>query len=169
MSEFIENEDDRKAFGHTVFCDDIRQELGGKVSFIGAYSGTLIVHTPFPIALPRFGLAVTYFEKHGACSGPVSLRIYFPGDESTSPSIDAELPIEEIRKQALAAKQEAGLPPSRFIRLDTQMVLNALVLKSIGVIRVRAVSTNETVRLGALRITQQLPPTAPQNETKPQT
>jgi hypothetical protein len=32
----------------TIFCDDIRHELGGKLSYIGVYSGRLIV-PDFPV------------------------------------------------------------------------------------------------------------------------
>jgi hypothetical protein len=41
----------------TLFCDDIRQEVGGKLSFIGAYSGGLFVEG-FPVTLPRLCLFV---------------------------------------------------------------------------------------------------------------
>jgi hypothetical protein len=41
----------------TIFCDDIRHELGGKVSYIGVYSGRLFLPT-FPLALPKLCLAM---------------------------------------------------------------------------------------------------------------
>jgi hypothetical protein len=28
-------------WGYTIFCDDIREEIGGKVSLIGIYAGTM--------------------------------------------------------------------------------------------------------------------------------
>ena len=42
----------------TLFCDDIRQEIGGKFSYIGVYSGGLFVPT-FPITLPKLCLAMS--------------------------------------------------------------------------------------------------------------
>lgn len=39
----------------TLFCDDIRHELGGKLSFIGVYSGGLFVPA-FPATLPKLCL-----------------------------------------------------------------------------------------------------------------
>jgi len=41
----------------TLFCDDIRHEMGGKLSFIGAYSGELLVPA-FPARLPKLCLFV---------------------------------------------------------------------------------------------------------------
>ena len=40
----------------TTFCDDIRQEIGGKLSYMGVYSSDLYVGG-FPITLPKFCVA----------------------------------------------------------------------------------------------------------------
>ena len=45
-------------FVHAIFCDDMRQEMGNKVSFMGCYQGELFV--PFaPVALPKLCVFVT--------------------------------------------------------------------------------------------------------------
>lgn len=41
----------------TIFCDDIRQEVYGKLSFIGVYSNRMYVKH-FPVTLPKLCLAV---------------------------------------------------------------------------------------------------------------
>lgn len=41
----------------TLFCDDIRREMGGKLSFMGIYSEGLLVPT-FPVTLPKLCLFV---------------------------------------------------------------------------------------------------------------
>ena len=41
----------------TLFCDDIRHEMGGKLSFIGVYSDSLFVNA-FPVTLPKLCLFV---------------------------------------------------------------------------------------------------------------
>lgn len=41
----------------TLFCDDIRYEMGGKLSFIGVYSGGMFVPA-FPVTLPKLCLSV---------------------------------------------------------------------------------------------------------------
>ncbi len=45
-------------FVHAIFCDDIRHEVGNKVSFMGCYQGELFV--PFvPLMLPKLCVQVT--------------------------------------------------------------------------------------------------------------
>ena len=55
----------------TTFCDDIRQEIGGKLSYMGVYSSDLYVGG-FPITLPKFCVAIRVMtpadpreERHG--------------------------------------------------------------------------------------------------------
>ena len=37
---------------HSLFCDDIRQEVGNKLSLMGIYNGSMVVPS-FPYELPR--------------------------------------------------------------------------------------------------------------------
>ncbi|MCB1821140.1 MAG: hypothetical protein KDI73_06110 [Candidatus Competibacteraceae bacterium] len=41
----------------TLFCDDIRHEINGKLSYIGVYSGALLVPA-FPATLPKLCVSV---------------------------------------------------------------------------------------------------------------
>lgn len=41
----------------TVFCDDIRQEVNGKLSLIGVYGGNMLVPA-FPVIIPKLCLLV---------------------------------------------------------------------------------------------------------------
>jgi hypothetical protein len=43
---------------HCIFCDDVRQEIGSKMSFMGIYSDELLVPPPLPVFLPRFAVVV---------------------------------------------------------------------------------------------------------------
>lgn len=42
----------KERFVHTLWCDDIRQEVGNKPSFMGVYTGGLVVQS-VPVNLPR--------------------------------------------------------------------------------------------------------------------
>lgn len=48
----------RDPYGITLFCDDIRAEVGGKLTYVGHYTGDLIVHSNAPAVLPKL-VAVT--------------------------------------------------------------------------------------------------------------
>ena len=40
-------------YGYSIFCDDIRNEPGGKLSFIGCYNGVILISGQFPLVLPK--------------------------------------------------------------------------------------------------------------------
>ena len=46
------------AFGLTIFCDDIRSEIDGKISLIGCYTGRMMIGGEFPVILPKLGLSI---------------------------------------------------------------------------------------------------------------
>jgi len=80
-------------FVHAVFCDDIRQEVGGKVSLMGCYQGDLLV--PFmPVALPKLCVFATI-------STPVerplkTLKVRVMQDETELVSLD--VPADDMNK-----------------------------------------------------------------------
>jgi hypothetical protein len=136
--------------GHTIFCDDIRNEVDGKVSFIGCYHGIMYVNADFPFLIAKFGLAITYMEKMGAYDGDVRLRIYFPGDEDDKPSFEGLMPIQDARNAPLNPNPD----PSETIyrSIGTNFILSPLVVAKEGLIKVRAYCGDNVVKLGALRV-----------------
>ena len=43
----------------TIYCDDIRQEVGGKLSLMGVYNNVMYVQQ-FPVTLPKFWVVATF-------------------------------------------------------------------------------------------------------------
>jgi len=151
-----------RAYGFTLFCDDIRQEIGEKTTFVGTYLAKLIVHQPFPLTLPKFGIALTYFEKVGTCSEKVRFRIFFPGDPPEKPAIEGDIPMDDLRGTPwtgpnIDAKDYGPEGPNPLHRVDLRFLLAPVVLKQKGLIKVRIMLGDELIRLGALEIDQQLP------------
>lgn len=58
----------------TVFCDDIRQEIGGKLSYIGVYSGNMFV-SEFPAVLPKLCLALSVITPVANPFRKLTLRV----------------------------------------------------------------------------------------------
>jgi hypothetical protein len=145
--------------GHTLFCDDIRQETSGKTTYVGSYGAIMFVHGPFPFVLPKFAFGITLFQRASNFVPGLNVRIYLPGDdENGPPSIQTE--IREV--DAGAAMQQAtihsdyldkqpGSPPT-FIALVANLIFAPLELKSPGSIKVRAIRGDDIIRLGALSI-----------------
>jgi hypothetical protein len=153
------------AFGHTIFCDDIRFEVGGKLTYVGAYAqGKMFVHSPFPVVLPKLCLGISYFQKATEVILPTKFMVFLPGDTEDKPSITSE-PTEKDARQALAAAHDLAIKLKIEIGLahiHTQIVIAPLNLTQEGVIRVRAVRGDELIRLGGISVCR---PLQPSNET----
>ena len=132
-------------FGSSVFCDDIRPELGNKHSFMGVYNGSIIL-PQFPFTLPKFCIFVYYFEKVDAVVPPLTLQVYLPGDQPENPRISVEVP----------SQPELPLPPNFNILDDPRKVINVpiqiapFVFDCEGPIKVRMKRGDDIIRLGSL-------------------
>jgi hypothetical protein len=147
-------------YGYTIFCDDIRREADGKLILIGVYGGTMLVHLPFPIILPTFGFSITFNQRRELLMPTVGLQIFLPGDPNNAPSIQAEM--GEASQGTLATQTAAEVqalhPDTRnvedesFISIITNLRFAPLAINQPGQIRVRALRGEQTIRLGALRV-----------------
>lgn len=84
-------------FVHTIWCDDIRQEVGNKPSFMGVYTGGIVIDQ-LPAVLPRL-CAWTHVSCH--IEAPIkklsislerddgTVLIYIPETDFPEPSEDA--------------------------------------------------------------------------------
>ena len=86
-------------FVHAVFCDDIRQEMGGKVSLMGCYQGDLFV--PFlPVALPKLCVFATISTPVGRPLKLLKVRVM--QDETELVSLD--VPADDMKQTILQAE-----------------------------------------------------------------
>ena len=58
----------------TIFCDDIRHEVGGKLSYIGVYSGQMFVPS-FPITLPKLCLSMSVITSADTPFRKLAMRL----------------------------------------------------------------------------------------------
>src|SRR5450759_1276936 len=105
------------AWGFSLFCDDIRHELGGKTTIVGIYQIDMIYppEVVFPLVIPKFGIFVKYYETPGALKNDLNLRVYFPGLEKDKPVVD--IPI-------LRATLNPDAAPQYPLEDDQQRVFN---------------------------------------------
>jgi hypothetical protein len=156
--------------GFTIFCDDIREEVNGKVSLIGCYGSELIVQgATFPLILPKLGFHVTVRLPTGTPNLPFKFMVYLPGDAEDHPSINSETTIPdelfaEHRVKPRDPKWEKMMGDGpRVTSLRQHFVLSPLVINEEGFIRVRVIHGDARIRAGALKIIYQAAPqiTAP--------
>src|ERR1700730_15686038 len=147
--------DSSHAYGWTTFCDDIRQEIGGKFCYIGVYNGFMVVHGTLPVTLPKFCLAITLLQRREILDVNIGLRIFLPGDEDDTPSIRADF--AETAQGIIAeqtAEQAAHLPKSDFsyVAMHAKLIFSPFTITQMGDLRVRALRADDLIRLGAIRI-----------------
>jgi len=139
--------------GWAIFCDDIRVEVGGKISFIGVYENQMFLHGEFPFTLPKFAIAVRYLERAEAMTEEAVVRVFAPGEkEDDALILEGVLPAQEARN--------APVPPdwdpneTRYLGFGANIILAPFVIQRTGTIRVRVFCGEEIIKIGALRIEQ---------------
>lgn len=135
--------------GDTVFCDDIRQEIGGKFSYIGVYRGAINISATLPVALPKLAMAISYAERPGESDEPVELRCYLPGDKDSKPSLRFDLPVEQMR--ATAPPEDPETDDQYWIVVVMAQFAPARIVKE-GRIKVRAYRGDTEIRLGSIPV-----------------
>jgi len=145
-----------EAFGTTIFCDDVRMEIGGKLTFVGCYSGKMFIHSGFPVVFPKFCLAISYWQERGKVVRPIRVWVFMPGDPEDTPSIEFGIPDQSVEDILADLESDAVEIEKRaeraFAAVRTQIALVNLNITQPGSIRVRAVRGEQLIRLGNLRV-----------------
>ena len=132
-------------FLQTTFCDDIRQEIGGKISLIGVYNGVLYV-PQFPATLPKLWLMTTLVMPYK--EPPQQMKIRVMKDSEALVDLDAT---KEYLRQ-LANPLEPVVPT---LISHAQVCFSPLVINEPCVLRVIATTDQGEVRGLGLQIQQQ--------------
>ncbi len=119
-------------FVHVVFCDDIRHEVGNKVSFMGCYQREMLVPVT-PLILARLCIFVTVSTPVARPFKALTLRVHLGANEVAV----IEMPSEDVN-QSLAPVQVGDTR----IMANLGLTLAPLVLTEPGEIRV-LVTTEE--------------------------
>lgn len=145
----------REPWGFSLFCDDVRFELGGKMSVAGIYQADMVfpAEQSFPIILPKFGIFLKYYElQDSSLTADILVRIFLPGDQNDAPSV--VLPFNRSLLTAAAPPRRYDLEPDqeRVFNITYPIVFSPLMIKQEGFIKVRALSGETTTKLGSLMI-----------------
>lgn len=144
-------------FGNTIFCDDIRNEIGGKNSYMGVYPGSVAVPA-VPYTVPKFAVVATLYEPRSmalARTWNVVVRLFLPGDSENQPTLAAELP--PISREIIAKMDQSMLPEDedvpKLVAMNAGFVLAPMTLRQVGRIKVRATyKEGMVIRLGTCRV-----------------
>lgn len=131
-----------------IYCDDIRHEVGNKLSFIGIYTGEMLVQS-FPATLPKLCLYVSVSTPSDRPFQQLRFSI-LKDDEAL---LELEIPQEEVAA-AQSRARDSGDPAAESPRLTAQVELVAMPLAFSGPakIRVRVATESEELKGRALRV-----------------
>jgi hypothetical protein len=139
-------------YGYSIFCDDIRNEAGGKLSFIGCYNGVIFISGQFPLVLPKLCVHTHVFSPASKPFNSLVVRCYLPGDDTPFSEEAIETP-RRSEQSELVANLKTNTDAPLFIVAATSLIFTPLELKSAGLLRVRAlIDARQELRLGSLRI-----------------
>ena len=130
--------------GHTIFCDDIRHEVGGKLTLVGIYTGLMYTTAEFPINLGKFCFHIRFYQRNAIFDPNLSIKIFLPGHPYDAPSIDAEL-------QPGAESQQSD-DSSDYRMIGANLVFSPFTINAEGQIRVRVLRQGILHRIGSLNV-----------------
>jgi len=78
---------------HAVFCDDVRMEIGNKLTFVGVYQGVIEIQTDtLPASLPKLCVAVSAHTPADDLFERLNLRVM----RDDTLLVQAEAPREQL-------------------------------------------------------------------------
>jgi hypothetical protein len=147
-------------YGSSIFCDDIRLEVGGKLAFAGVYGGAMYSEQ-FPITLPKFYVYTVYQEDSALPHQHLQFRLYLPGEKWNEVAQSEDVTVEG---RAETFPLEYDLSPEEMEWSKVQPIYRSftkifcfapLVIERPGLVRIRVLCGDEEIKLGALAV---LPP-----------
>ena len=139
-------------YGYSIFCDDIRNEPGGKLSFIGCYNAVMFTPPKFPLVLPKLCIHFHIFSPATQPYASVLARCYVPGETAPVSEERIEVPGLQEQKDLIAKLPKHSTPP--FIVVASSLVFEPLELSEPGLIHVRAFINDGPgeLHLGSLQV-----------------
>jgi uncharacterized protein DUF6941 len=123
-----------------IFCDDIRAELSNKISLIGIYGSDMLIASPLPALIGRFGVAVFLITDIGDEPDHLSITIMMHPEETVLIKAEANKPPQTEDVEEGDTKRQ----------LRAMFSLPAFTVTQEGYIEVRVDTGRETLRAGKL-------------------
>jgi hypothetical protein len=140
-------------YGYSIFCDEIRNEAGGKLSFVGCYNAVMFTTSKFPLTLPKFCVHFHIFSPATQPYESVLARCYLPGE--TKPVAEESIAVPGLREQQALLEslpKDGSAPP--YIVVAASLVFSPLEISEPGLIHVRAYINGgpDELHLGSLQV-----------------
>lgn len=142
---------------HTIYCDDVRLEVGNKQSLMGIYSSELFV-PEFPIALPKLCIVVNLVTPIDKPLKELTIKVTKDNETLIEVPVTGEQ-LSEPQTSIIENGEKDN--PDRRIALNFTLMLAPFHIEKECVLRVRALTESGELKGNGLRIkTGQLLPVA---------
>ena len=133
-------------YAHAIFCDDIRQEVGGKTTMVGIYTGQLAA-SEIPCVLPKICLALSLVTPKGRNFEKITVAGNFNDVEIFKMGLSKHQ-IEEIMAHAPDRAE-----PASFFTVQLMAILSPFQVERPGKLTVSVIADGEKLDCGGLEIT----------------
>jgi hypothetical protein len=141
-------------YGYSIFCDDIRNEPGGKLSFVGCYNAVMFTAPRFPLVLPKFCIHFHVFSPATQPYESVLSRCYVPGRNDPVAEEAVEVPRLQDQIDLLASLPKNGAAPPCIV-VAASLVFEPFEIPEPGMIHVRTLINGGPgeLHVGSLTVT----------------
>lgn len=142
-----------KPYGTTVFCDDIRHEINGKMTLVGCYAAEMNFNGPAPGFLPSFAALVNIRIPKAIKFKSLALRVLKEEGKETTEILAAATEINQSDITKAVANADAESKHEQILSITVPCRWNSLEMKNSGFIKVRAnLDDGPEILLGALKV-----------------
>jgi hypothetical protein len=141
-----------EAYGITVFCDDIRHEINGKMTLVGCYASELNFSGPPPGVLPTFAALVHLRFPRSITFEALQLTVVKveSGDSTEIFSADSKIAPDAFTDKSDLGEEKAD---EKVLSVVVPIQWTPLVFSGPALLRVRAkLDSGAEVRAGSLVI-----------------
>lgn len=140
------------AYGNTIFCDDIRYEIGSKASLMGVFGVELRAFGEAPVMLSSFCAYVSVRVPQSIEFRALKIVIIAEFKDGPKEVAKAEMPLDPAQVT----------DPSQIFSVDVPFRFAPFMIEGDGFIRSRAYLDDVEVKLGSLRVVvlglEEMPP-----------
>lgn len=150
------DQDRNKAWGFSLFGDDLRQEAGGKLSLMGLYQDDMIFHgeARFPFLIPKFVIFILYYELRDAIEADINFKVTHGLENNLvaeAAILRKDLPVIQIDRNN--RESEDPEDAARIFHARIPIILTPFPVEKPGRLRVRAhYSDGKILKLGSISI-----------------
>ena len=150
--------------GYTVFCDDIRQEVNGKLTLVGSYAGAMHILNGWPAKLTQLSALVVVRFPNESAGKTITVRIIRSTvGQDDEVLIEAEIVVPENARDILARDRgpliDAAEPTFSEFRFTPQFP--GIEFTAESRIKVRGYLDGEEFKIGSLIVREGPPPPPP--------